>query len=62
MKDFLKRHGLYLIEVAICTIGLICAQFSDSVLKEFYSIIYCILIIIATALASDNQSGGSCCG
>lgn len=62
MKDFLKRHGLYLIEVAICTIALICAQFSDSVLKELYSIIYCVLIIIATALASDNQSGGNCRG
>lgn len=62
MKKFFKENGFYLFEVLLLTVGFISAQSCNPPNKELYSIIYCILLVLVTALTTKNDEGGTACG
>ena len=62
MKKFLKQNGFYLFEVLLLTFGFISAQSCNPPNKELYSILYCILLVLVTALTTKNDGGGTACG
>lgn len=62
MKDFFRKHGLYLFEMAILTVAFVLAQECNPPNREIYSVMYCLLAVIATAIATDDNGGGNCCG